>query len=78
MPKLFVKIGRNLGEDKWEVLLMNATHTYQIDCHSGSNWASPFPATMLDMESIENLITFLQQTLMETQENGESNLERLA
>lgn len=75
MPKLLVKIGKDLSSSKWNILLANHLRNFSISCEDGFPATVPFPGTSLDKEEIEKLIRFLKQTLVEKEAHEQSNLE---
>jgi hypothetical protein len=75
MRKLLVKIGKDFGNDKWGIVFGSTTETLAFHCIEGFPQTVPFPGTIIEEDGIKQMITFLQKTLQEKEENEQSIME---
>ncbi len=74
MRELLIKLGKDFGGDMWSICMSNEHFTFAIPCKDGFERTVPFPGIVLQEDGIRQLITFLEQTLME-KEDEQSNME---
>lgn len=75
MRQILIKLGKDFGSDMWSILLANEYFTFAIPCQEGFEKTMPFPGGIMDEDGVRQLITFLEQTLLEGKENEQSDLE---
>ena len=76
MRQLLIKLGKDFGSDMWGILLANEHFTFSIPCQEGFEQTMPYPGGVLGEDGVRQLITFLEQTLLEKErDNEQRNLE---